>query len=368
MKKKENLLIAKCNVNCTSVRGGAERNHLIDVIKGVCILFVIFTHYDWSNEQWHKMLFPFWIDMAVPMFMIISGYVGAMSFSRKGIEKLEDAFVINSILSKCIRFLIPFFIAYLIEVCVEIFILKNNLTSLILMFFTGGKGPGNYYFPVMIQFVFLFPFIYICIQRKGFVGLIIMFLLNAFYEFFQRLYGVNEQCYRLLLLRYIFVIAFGCYIYTNQQERIKKIWVIISFIIGILFILLVEYTNYDPKIIIYWTRTSFIACLYIIPIAYLLLRSKSKMQIYPLEILGKSSFNIFLTQMVYYTYAAEFVYKHISNVVLRLCVNLFICCIFGILFYYFETAITKKLLNYIKKTDLNLKDRINILFLDCKRG
>ena len=347
----------------TEQRGGADRNHLIDIIKGVCILFVIFTHYQWTNGQWHKMLFPFWIDMAVPMFMIISGYVGAMSFSRKGIEKLEEAFSINSILSKCIRFLIPFFIAYLIEVCVEMFILKNNLTSLILMFFTGGKGPGSYYFPVMIQFVFLFPLIYICIQRKGFVGLIILFLVNAFYEFFQRIYGVNEQCYRLLLLRYVFVIGFGCYIYIKQQERIKKIWGFITFIIGTLFIFLVEYTTYEPKIIIYWTRTSFIACLYIIPIAYFVLRSKLKMQIYPLEILGKSSFNIFLTQMVYYSYATGFVYKYISNVVLRNCVNLFICCSFGILFYYFETRLTKKIIKYINMSDIRISNKINNLFL-----
>ena len=57
-----------------------KRNQFIDVLKGICIIFVIITHYNWSNAARLKYFFPFWIDMAVPIFMIISGYENANCF------------------------------------------------------------------------------------------------------------------------------------------------------------------------------------------------------------------------------------------------------------------------------------------------
>ena len=102
----------KCDIDNNIVLSETvERNGFIDVIKGICILFVIFTHYTWTTMQWHRMLFPFWIDMAVPMFMIISGYVGALSFERKG-ANLDNAYSFQSIFSKCLRFIVPFSFAY----------------------------------------------------------------------------------------------------------------------------------------------------------------------------------------------------------------------------------------------------------------
>ena len=302
--------------------------------------------------------------MAVPLFMIISGYVGAMSYYKKETYALGQCFTIKNIISKCVRFLIPFIITYFIEIIVEFFILKNHsLIDLMIMLFTGGKGPGSYYFPVMIQFVFIFPLIYFCILRKGFPGLLLMFLINAAYEFIQSIYGLGESCYRLLVFRYIFVIAFGCYIYLYGNETIKKIYRVLSFIIGVCFIILVEYSSYNPKIIIYWTRTSFVACLYILPIAYNLLRKGSKFHCVPFEMLGKASFNIFLTQMVYYMYAANILYSYISNMYLRIIINIFICCVFGIIFYYVESFITKKIIKRIQASDCILSDRINKIFI-----
>ena len=40
-----------------------NRNHFIDVLKGICIIIVVFTHASWPDAQRLKLLFPFWIDM-----------------------------------------------------------------------------------------------------------------------------------------------------------------------------------------------------------------------------------------------------------------------------------------------------------------
>ena len=69
-----------------------NRNHFIDVLKGICIIFVIFTHASWTDEQRLKFLFPFWIAMAVPFFMLVSGYVYTKSFQKNSVETLDSAY------------------------------------------------------------------------------------------------------------------------------------------------------------------------------------------------------------------------------------------------------------------------------------
>lgn len=345
---------------------GGERNHLIDVIKGICIIFVIINHYDWNKEQWNQLLFPFWVVMAVPIFMIISGYVGALSFDRKGFESLSDCYQLKEIISKCLRFTIPFLIMYLFELYFDV-INGASVKGLIVMFFTGGNGPGGYYFPVMIQFVFLFPIIYIFIKREGFAGLLFFFILNAIFEILQKFYGLNEECYRLIILRYLFVIAFGCYLYLRKNEKIKIQYHIISFCVGIGFILLFIYSSYKPQIITYWTGTSFLCCLYVAPIVNYLFRINLYKKIFPLEILGRASFNIFLIQKLYFFSIETIIQKFISNVVLLNVANIMICCIFGVLFYLVETPLTNRLIMRIRKSNISfevLSKQVNDIF--CK--
>lgn len=69
----------------------------------------------------------------------------------------------------------------------------------------------------------------------------------------------------------------------------------------------------------------------------------------PLELLGKASFNIFLTQMVFYYAAAEIVYIVVPGRKLQLFVCLVACIVGGVLFYYVEQPITKLLINKVRK-------------------
>ena len=114
------------------------------------------------------------------------------------------------------------------------------------------------------------------------------------------------------------------------------------------FSIVYRYLNVQPKIIIYWTKTSFIACLYLLPIASFLIR-KVSFSFKPLEILGKASFNIFLVQMVYYVYAVNFMSKLFPSHIAHLFANIAICVIFGLVFYFLEQPITKFVLSLWKK-------------------
>lgn len=148
--------------------------------------------------------------------------------------------------------------------------------------------------------IFVCPIVYFLVKRLEFFGLILAVFLNALFELLQRVYFVSSVHYRLLLFRYLLLIAFGCYLYL-KKGKIRKPIGIASTLIGIIFIWLYTYCNYTPYILIYWTGTSFLAALYIMPVIGLLLCSSkiSRIKCLPLELLGKASYHIFLTQMFF---------------------------------------------------------------------
>lgn len=299
------------------------------------------------------MLFPFWIDMAVPMFMVISGYVNAKSFEIKNIRCLEDAYQKSLLITKLIRFLVPFLITFALETVIQIIFHRFTIKSFVIDFFHGGYGPGSYYFPVMVQFIFIYPVIHFIVKKNGMKGVILCFIINLVYEFLQRISFVPEELYRLLGLRYISVISFGTFFALFPNVKIKWYIKTIVGMVGIIFIILVEYTSYSPKIIIYWTRTSCIATLYIFPICSFLLKNReNKVKVAPIELLGKASFNIYLVQMVYYWCLSGRVYNFIDSIFIRIIMNFLICLIGGISFYFIENRITEIIIKRLKSNEL----------------
>lgn len=100
----------------------ARRNHSIDCMKGICIVFIIITHFTWNDLERLRYLFPFWIDMAVPFFMIISGFVYARSFIKHEIVTLESAYCLKNVLNRFIRYTVPFAFVFAVEEMLFIYI------------------------------------------------------------------------------------------------------------------------------------------------------------------------------------------------------------------------------------------------------
>ena len=320
-----------------------NRNHFIDVLKGICIIFVVFTHASWTTEQNLKLLFPFWIDMAVPFFMLVTGYVYTKSFQKNGIETLDSAYNKKYLLKNFIRYTIPYFIAFAIDFCAQVILYIRNPTGIkrflvheIALFLQGGNGPGSYYYPEMIQIMFLFPIIYALVKKYNWKGVLVVAFATFFFEVLKFPYMENEGQYRLLLFRYFMLIAFGSYFAMNKMNR--KHWILS--VVGFCFIILFKYTNYSPKIFKWWTGTSMFPVLFIVPIFGFLVGKNIKFA--PLEKIGKASYNIFLTQMVYYCYLYGKIKELLVNVYLNAVISIAICVIIGIVFYEIENRITKK--------------------------
>lgn len=302
--------------------------------------------------------------MAVPIFMVISGYVYYLSFQKNNIEHIESAYEISFLLPKVIRYTIPFLMVEAVDfICTSILHrfgyftdFNRNFAQFLISVFRGGNGPGSYYFPIMIQFLFIYPFIYFSLKKYGTKGFVACFAVNALYEFYQRIYFVDGELYRLLVFRYTSVIAFGSLLASKHKKEIK-IWdKVLAFVVGVAFLFVEAYTSYSPKIIIYWTGTCFISTLYILPVCSFFFEKCRNVRIALLELVGKASFNIFLTQMVFFLYAGGISGKLFASVRnqyvsigLQNLFNILICLIIGILFYLMENRLTSKLILLLER-------------------
>lgn len=214
------------------------------------------------------------------------------------------------------------------------------------MFISGGAGPGAYYFPVMIQVVLIFPLIWIVVRKYHFKGLIICFWANVIYEVVKTYINMSPGMYRLCAFRYIFILAFGCFLFYMQGEE-KKLGYGIAGILGAIYIVIFNYTDARPIITDQWTVTSVFAVLFIVPIMRYLIKL-NKLHNSLLELIGRASYNIFLAQMIYYWLFAEKVYEIIHGTFAQLLVNLVVCCLFGIIYYRIENPITQRAIKFIR--------------------
>lgn len=331
-----------------------ERDHFLDVAKGIAILMVIITHFSWEDEERLRYLFPFWVSMAVPIFMVISGYVSTASYEKKNINSITQAYEGSILVHKLIRYTVPFCIAYLVDIVSYTFTVKNlGIMEIIVRFFRGGLGGwGTYYYPILMQFVFVFPIIYFIIKRcKN--GLWLCFLLNVIYEIFVKLYMMNGECYRLLIFRYMLLIAFGCYLYENHGNKLgRKNWIL--FFAGTAFIFATGYLNYSPLTVSYWKRTCVYAVLYFLPLFSFAMEHFKNIRCRLLELFGNASYHIFFVQMLYYNYWNERVEALMPNRPCHILMNMVICLSLGIVFFYVESPLSKFVL---KQSDLFMERR-----------
>lgn len=331
----------------------SKRDSALDIIKGISILFVIAVHQssfqEWTTFQRNMLGFPFWIDMAVPLFMMISGYVSALSFERRGLRTIEDAYTKQYLFKSAIRYTVPLAIAYAVECLIELYqhnfdSIKEFAKTVFYGFFRGGLGPGSYYYPVLMQFILLSPIIYFVIRKYKGKGLLGCFVANFVFEAMKDTYFIEAAQYRLLIFRYIFLIAIGCYVAMYPNAINRKV-AILSFVVGIIFIVATAYCGYSPVIFYSWTSTCMLTALYIGPVFWLILKKMKAWQIHQplLEVIGRSTYNIMLVQMVYFMYFCAYTEQYGLGYFKNTVIAMLLCVCLGIAL----TSLEKPLLKWL---------------------
>lgn len=330
-----------------------KRSNILDIIKGLMIIFIIITHFRFVYPDDYKRYgFFFWIDMAVPVFMIITGYVTSIQYRKRGIESLDQAYSIDVVIPKVLRFLVPFLIIMLLELPYMILVNEISIIEIIVNTVRGGIGPGAYYTPIMIQLVFLVPLIYILIKKYDWFGVILCFVLTALWEMIQYCWGMDSQSYKIIAFRYISVIAFGCFIAIGKKKLNIRI-LGLMFFVGIIWQIALNYMPLYPVFMNFdWARVNYLSSLFIMPVLYVLIKKfyASEVSIFPLQEIGKASFNIFLVQMVFYGCGlAGVVYMIIDNIWIQLVLCIGVCLFGGYIFYKIEHKLTSFLIKRIRQ-------------------
>ena len=334
----------------------------IDVLKGICIIIVIIEHAKWGRAIWKAGLFPFWDRIAIPCFMVISGFVYAKSIEGK---TLKEAYDPRLIFRRLKRYLLPFLFVYLLELlvfylastdAVRSFLLnqfqyqpsedpleKLSLSMILDGLIRSGYGPGNYYTPVLVQLVLLFPLLYFFMKKYEYKGLIASAVFCLLNEFWQYYFKIPRTVFRLLIFRHIMTICFGIYLSLGLYKK-NKVLNLVSMIIGFVYIIAHSYHQWTPAFFNNgWADVNFVACLFYIPIiAYLI--GKENLHCKPLETIGKASFHIYLTQMFYYNFMKKDIFiKILHSQYLWCLLSVIICVTVGLLFYWAEQRIRQNI-------------------------
>lgn len=319
---------------------------MLDSLKGLAILFVIITHLGWEEADRLRLGLSFWVEMAVPIFMLITGYLHAASYHRAGgITRYALKKQINRSL---IKYTVPFALVYVLELVffAGYTVLTTKTLSaadaweFFLKLFQGGWGPGSYYYPVLVQLVFLFPCIYYVVERYRAKGLALCGMANVLFEVVKFAWGISEETYRMLALRYIFVLAFGCWFFMEENRKRRTVLALVCGLIGAGFIATVNYLGYRPCLFNYWTSTCMISSLFAVPAVLVCLEGKLRCR--PLEKLGEASYGIFLVQMVWFGCGGRKFVAIVSNsfVAEALC-SIVACVVAGLVFHMISGKCTK---------------------------
>ena len=284
-------------------KGG--RNTSMDVLRGIAILCVVFTHLPGISIRYNLVcwwIYAFIVNMAVPVFMILMGYCACQSAEKKQLSFL-DLYSFESIWNKIKRYFFPWLPIIAVEFLAEIIFLKNyNLKTLATFVISGGSGPGSYYIPILFQFVLLFPALYIF--RKNI--LVVSFLLNLFFELAVLFFQIPQEIYRICFIRYIFLV--GCCMnmyYRSWDHQSSKFVQIAVTLLGVLYIVFFTlFLDYGRTYPCWWSTGMFCGLYLYFPIYNIIKRDYfKKFTSIPWKVisnLGVASFHIYLVQMLYF--------------------------------------------------------------------
>lgn len=288
------------------------RLHGIDISKGISILLVLTNHLDWTVLERKNLLFLYCVEMGVPFFMMISGYVGAVFLKRTGKETLQECYSAWGMLKKLTAYTVPFVLGVTMELVMK-YLWSGQIYPVVRTFVCGGLGPGSYYYPCLVQFTFFFPVIFVIVNSRKEKGLLLLFFTNIMYEIIQSFYGLNESCYRLLFIRYLFCAAYGCFLALNETGGFYWYINLAAVLTGAVWIAITGYTDFEPVIFKYWSGTNVIASMFFAAVFRLGLTCFKNFRNPFMECIGKNTWYIFLVQMIFFSGIDKYFYKYLPR-------------------------------------------------------
>lgn len=275
----------------------------IDYIKGISIIFVILNHC--IGESLHsKSFYCLWGDSAVPLFLIIQTFHAY----KKG---LDVRFSISKIWRRVFK---NFILMQLVLVAILAVKDDGGIVHTIGEWFSqGGFGSGSYYVWIYLQFAILFPLCAIFIKKLHGWQLFLFFIVVChLFEFLFSVWNISSSLYRLICIRYFFLIYLG-YMIVKEEGVIMDLKKLLLSLLSAVAIIILYYGNMDFRPIFFtnvsyswrifhWISYFYAAYFFILALNTIHKRARPQFNS-TIEYLGKYSYEIFLFQMFYFALA-----------------------------------------------------------------
>lgn len=323
-----------------------KHNYNIDILKSLAMIAVIFIHCV-PREFLYASFSPYHIWQAVPVFMLLAGFNTANSYRKRDFETLAEFYNPSFMYKKVERLIFPFAAVWLGQV-ILLFLFKDGISfwQLLLQFPTGGWGPGSYFVPIIVQATLILPLIYLLMKKNLNVMTFVLFIISMMMEMVCLWLGVSEDLYRILVVRYIFVLALGVWLAFNYK-KINYKWLAPMAALSVIYITGVNY--FGLKIIMepvwlsqhapafFYTLLLMLVCLkaYKVKGDHFISRTLIK--------IGQASYHIFLTQMVYFWFIPN-MFAGLPSY-LYVLISVMLCFTAGVLFFELENKVRYKLKN-----------------------
>jgi len=353
-----------------------KRFFQVDVIKVVMIFLVIYDHtIPWVIKG--ELGVTLWERISIPVFLVIMGFNMGLSFSKMEDKRLRKLYSWRYFKRKFWRYVYPFIILWIISSLIGLAINGFDLDALnqyeyghwhfyhlfigILPFW----GPGNWFIPVIFWTILIMPLLY-----KGFSGkliwriytLFLCYLIEwslqwaLFITFGPPPFPTWEAFYTYLFVAtspFFMLSAIGLGMWFSKKPNLfakQNIYMWILFPLSLCY--LIQYQFLD-------LRHDFIRGdynLFVFPYSAFLVLMAIKLLpnrwdnffTKAISTIGKSTYHILLTQILYFSVAISLFGDHYGatifgintaynlTILVYLCINWVICIPFGVFWYYID--------------------------------
>ncbi len=338
-----------------AVQGKPGRLDALDILKALCIFMVVLTHCEFTAEDRTRLLFPFWVDMAVPLFMVISGFTYSLSSEKRGMSSVLEWFETKNFRAKFTRIVGPFLAVFAVEtVFFSGKIAANGPLWWLERFLGGGIGPGSYYVPVLCQLLICFPFMFLAFKKSPLLCAFALCLLNLVFEAAMGAFSFSIDFYALSFCRYFTFVLMGMFLFFYREKLRGTLVPHICLASGLIYILVANYLNYNPVFFTRWKTTAMPVAPYAFAVVYWGLAAQGALMslpsplLKPLLYIGKASLHIFLVQKFYYSTPWQYAFSDYGFGAYAAS-SLVICVSAGCLFYFLYEKAHCRVAGWYKK-------------------
>ncbi len=352
------------------MKDGKGRSREIDAVKGLAIIGVILGHAfsyalvegSLSSEAQAvatQLFDPSHIltsfttysalttQQVVPIFIFIMAINYANSFKRHGYSSLKVMYSWSQFWPRLRRFLIPLFLIYVASLAAVLLLFLTTgksylfISPLLLIGYLPVNGPGNYFIPLVLQFLLIFPLVFYCFQKRPLTTVAGAFIIGLMNEF--ALSG-SYLVYQNSILRLLPLISVGMLLSGNLTLRNRWPLLLLGSLSFLYLLIIGQFTSPFSFAHIYFMPllnaqklfASFYVAVLVLVLLAVFVRFAEVSQ--PFAWIGKRSYTIFLFQILFFatiapqtTYTSPGQLLALSNLTILL-VDLSVCILVGALF------------------------------------